>query len=75
MTKKKKTKKTKKVKIPKKTKISKIKTKAKSDLKILNKKTTNFGPDEKPEIKKIKRQPTEKRIYNLKDHVVYPNMG
>jgi len=75
MTKKKKTKKTKKVKIPKKTKISKIKTKAKSDLKILNKKTTNFGPDEKPEIKKIKRQPTEKRIYNLKDHVVYPKHG
>jgi len=75
MTKKKKTKKTKKVKIPKKTKISKIKTKAKSDLKILNKKTTNFGPDEKPEIKKIKKQPTEKRIYNLKDHVVYPKHG
>jgi CarD family transcriptional regulator len=75
MTKKKKTKKTKKVKIPKKTKISKIKTKAKSDLKILNKKTTNLGPDEKPEIKKIKKQPTEKRIYNLKDHVVYPKHG
>jgi len=75
MTKKKKTKKTKKVKIPKKTKISKIKTKAKSDLKILNKKTTNLGPDDKPEIKKIKKQPTEKRIYNLKDHVVYPKHG
>ena len=75
MTKKKKTKKTKKVKIPKKTKISKIKTKAKPDLKILNKKTTNFGPDEKPEIKKIKKQPTEKRIYNIKDHVVYPKHG
>jgi len=75
MTKKKKTKKTKKVKIPKKTKISKIKTKAKSDLKIFNKKTTNLGPDEKPEIKKIKKQPTEKRIYNLKDHVVYPKHG
>ena len=75
MTKKKKTKKKKKVKIPKKTKISKIKTKAKSDLKILNKKTTNLGPDDKPEIKKIKKQPTEKRIYNLKDHVVYPKHG
>ncbi len=68
-------KKTKKVKIPKKTKISKIKTKAKSDLKILNKKTTNLGPDEKPEIKKIKKQPTEKRIYNIKDYVVYPKHG
>jgi len=75
MTKKKKTKKTKKVKIPKKTKISKIKTKAKSDLKILNKTTANLGPDQKPEIKKIKKQPTEKRIYNLKDHVVYPKHG
>ena len=75
MTKKKKTKKTKKIKIRKKTKISKIKTKAKLKLKVLDKKTTNFGSDEKPEIKKIKKQPTEKRIYNLKDYVVYPKHG
>jgi CarD family transcriptional regulator len=75
MTKKKKTKKTKKVKILKKTKISKTKTKAELKLKVLDKKITNLGPDENPEIKKIKKQPTEKRIYNLKDHVVYPKHG
>ena len=71
----KKTKKKKKVKILKKTKITKIKPKAKLKLKVLDKKTTNFGPDEKPEIKKIKKQPTEKRVYNLKDSVVYPKHG
>ena len=35
----------------------------------------NAIPEEKPEIKKIKKQPTEKRIYNLKDFVVYPKHG
>jgi len=75
MLKKKKTKKTKKIKIRKKTKISKIKTQAKLKIKVLDKKITNLGPDEKPEIKKIKKQPTEKRIYNLKDYVVYPKHG
>ena len=75
MPKKKKTKKTKKVKILKKTKISKTKTKAELKLKVLDKKTTNFGSDEKPEIKKIKKQPTEKRVYSLKDCVVYPKHG
>ena len=71
-------KKAKKVKIPKKSKISKIskiKSKAKSSIKSPEKKTTTLGPDEKPEIKKIKKQPTEKKIYNLKDHVVYPKHG
>ena len=46
----------------KKTKISKTKTKAELKLKVLDKKITNLGPDEKPEIKKIKKQeniPTE----------------
>ena len=71
----KKTKKKKKVKILKKTKITKIKPKAKLKIKVLDKKTTNFGSDEKPEIKKIKKQPTEKRVYNLKDSVVYPKHG
>ena len=33
------------------------------------------GADEKPEIKKIKKQATEKRIYNLKDFIVYPKHG
>ena len=68
-------KKERKVKIPKKSKISKIKSKAKSSIKNPEKKTTTLGPDEKPEIKKIKKQPTEKKIYNLKDHVVYPKHG
>ena len=31
--------------------------------------------DEKIPIKKIKKQATEKRIYNIKDHVVYPKHG
>ncbi len=29
----------------------------------------------KPEIKKIKKQETEKREYKIKDHVVYPKHG
>ena len=31
--------------------------------------------EEKIEIKKIKKQPTEKRIYNVNDFVVYPKHG
>jgi len=68
-------KKTKKVKIIKKTKISRIKSKVKPKRKAYEKKTPIPGLDEKPEIKKIKKQPTEKRIYNLKDYVVYPKHG
>ena len=68
-------KKIKKVKIGKKRKIVKTKVKTKLEPKVLNKKATNLGPEEKPEIKKIKKQPTEKRIYNLKDYVVYPKHG
>ena len=68
MPKKKKTKKTKKVK---KTKNLKTKT----VLKSVEKKSTIPGQEEKPEIKKVKKQPTEKRIYNLKDFVVYPKHG
>ena len=68
-------KKVKKTKIPKKSKISKIKSKDKKGRKISAQKAQTIGPDEKPEIKKIKKQPTEKRIYNLKDHVVYPKHG
>tara|TARA_B110000438_G_scaffold23878_1_gene21979 strand:+ start:471 stop:1163 length:693 start_codon:yes stop_codon:yes gene_type:complete len=74
-------KKTKKVSTLKKTKIKKTKIKTKSklgekaNLKVNEKKTSSPGADEKPEIKKIKKQPTEKRIYNLKDYVVYPKHG
>ena len=31
--------------------------------------------DEKVQIKKIKKQPTEKKVYNIKDYVVYPKHG
>ena len=66
-------KKTKKIK---KTSIKKLKKdKIKKPIKIVEKKTSAHGSDEKPEIKKIKKQPTEKRIYNLKDFVVYPKHG
>ena len=72
MPKKKKVKKTKKAKNVKKVKI---KNSAKSVTKPIEKKNNIPGQDEKPEIKKIKKQPTEKRIYNLKDFVVYPKHG
>jgi len=42
-------------------------------LKIPNKNT--YTPEEKIEIKKIKKQPTEKRLYEIKDFVVYPKHG
>ena len=69
MPKKKKTKKIKKTKVLKKTKNIKIKSKLKVEGKAAEKKSQVLGPDEKPEIKKIKKQPTEKRIYNLKEYV------
>ena len=72
MPKKKKVKKVKKIKKVKKPKLPK---KAKSSIKSGDKKSSIPGPDEKPEIKKIKKQSTEKRIYNLKDFVVYPKHG
>ena len=59
----------------KKEKKNKLINKIKSPSKTIQKKTTNAGSDEKPEIKKIKKQATEKRIYNLKDFVVYPKHG
>ena len=68
MPKKKKTKKTKKI-------IKLKKSKIKPSVKSIEKKVTNAGQDEKPEIKKVKKQATEKRIYNIKDYVVYPKHG
>ena len=65
-------KKAKKAKIIKK---AKIKNKLKITTKNVEKKNTIPGPEEKPEIKKIKKQSTEKKIYNLKDFVVYPKHG
>ena len=66
----------KKKKKSKKIKILKLKkSKRKTGNKTIEKKTIIASSDEKPEIKKIKKQPTEKRIYNLKDFVVYPKHG
>ena len=69
---KKKVKKTKKIKVAK---NKKVKNNLKLAAKISDKKSGIPGTDEKPEIKKIKKQSTEKRIYNLKDFVVYPKHG
>ena len=55
----------------------KIITKKKRE-KIVNKKSiisSLKASDEKIEIKKIKKQPTEAKIYNIKDYVVYPKHG
>ena len=68
-------KKVKKIKKVKKTKKVKLSNKLKQPLKSIDKKSTVPGAEEKPEIKKIKKQSTEKRIYNLKDFVVYPKHG
>ena len=71
--------------MPKKKKVKKIKKqirlkkskiiakKQKSD--IATKKSTNTNQEEKPEIKKIKKQATEKKEYGIKDFVVYPKHG
>ena len=71
MPKKKKIKKVKKVKKVKRTKNSKLKV----SVKVPEKKNLLPGQDEKPEIKKVKKQPTEKKAYNVKDFVVYPKHG
>ena len=63
--------------MPKNKRIKKIITKKKRE-KIVNKKSviSSFkASDEKIEIKKIKKQPTEAKIYNIKDYVVYPKHG
>ena len=57
----------------KKLKKNKVKVK-KFDKKTVQSQKGNLG-DEKIEIKKIKKQPTEKKIYNINDHVVYPKHG
>ena len=75
-------------KINKKIKIVKLKKnnekKIKDDKKIKDKKSENNEQnlrltknitDQKPEIKKIKKQSTEKRVYKIKDYVVYPKHG
>ena len=78
-----------KTKVVKKTKATKVViTKIKKNLKTVSKKaalakidikTDNLriskSNEVKPEIKKIKKQDTEKREYKVKDYVVYPKHG
>jgi len=64
----------------KKKKIKKIKKlKENKEKKVFKKnlirQNTYKSNEEKVEIKKIKKQPTEKKIYNIKDYVVYPKHG
>jgi len=75
-------KKTKKIPAKKSTqkKLPAKKTKTKIDkkseiapLRIAN--SNKYTPEEKVEIKKIKKQATEKRLYDIKDYVVYPKHG
>ena len=51
----------------------------KKRVKFVNKKTvvqnTFKSADVKVEIKKVKKQPNEKRVYNIKEYVVYPKHG
>jgi len=73
-----KVKKTKKRKTKKKTKKSVNKTFINKDLSRKNYKQNIFKSNldkNKIKIKKIIKQPTEKRIYNIKDYVVYPKHG
>ena len=58
----------------KKKKKTKIINKKKNQKKVTPVQKSSAG-DEKVEIKKIKKQPTEKRIYNVNDYVVYPKDG
>ena len=63
-------------KIKKKNKIIKKrrkKTKIINDKSILS--NTTKSNDVKVQIKKIKKQPNEKKVYNIKDYVVYPKHG
>ena len=68
-------------KIKKKTKTSKTKKRKekvvfkKSIGQNTYKSSTFITNEEKIKIKKIEKQPTEKRIYNIKDYVVYPKHG
>ena len=66
-----------KLKTKKNLKLKKKNVKLKLKLKNENNenKSVNSNQEEKPEIKKIKKQPSEKRQYNVKDFVVYPKHG
>ena len=57
-------------KVKKVTKVAEVKEEAKVDNLRISK-----SNEVKPEIKKVKKQETEKREYKIKDHVVYPKHG
>jgi len=61
--------------VRKKKRKKRIKKQEKNSTKKPIQQTTFKSSDEKVQIKKIKKQPTEKRIYNIKDYVVYPKHG
>ena len=52
----------------------KLNTKKTKQRKIFAQSNFKSG-DDKVKIKKIKKQNSEKRIYNIKDYVVYPKHG
>ena len=56
-------------------KKKKIKTVKKKIEKKVSLTVKSSSADQKVEIKKIKKQPTEKKIYNINDFVVYPKDG
>ena len=66
----------------KKTKKDKKKIRKKKEVKTVQEKSTkpsyykskSYKPNE-IKIKKILKQPTEKKVYNVKDYVVYPKHG
>jgi CarD family transcriptional regulator len=58
------------------TKKTKTKINNKSEIAPLRIANSNkYTPEEKVVIKKIKKQATEKRLYDIKDYVVYPKHG
>ena len=61
-------------KIKKKKKVKPKLEKSKDIKKVVAPKKINIA-DQKIEIKKIKKQPTEKKQYNINDYVVYPKHG
>ena len=61
------------VKSKKTKKVIKV-TEAKEETKVDNLRISKSN-EVKPEIKKVKKQETEKREYKIKDHVVYPKHG
>ena len=63
-------------KILKKKKIPKINTKKNEKIEIKSESLRISKNNElKPEIKKVKKQETEKREYKIKDYIVYPKHG